>query len=263
MEYAITHDPAIQVEAVASARLEREVWSKCDIIYYPSEDEQKFVQAEAPSKIVRAIPPFIYDRNRLHSSRERLTSGRITSGRQVMFIGGFRHRPNVDAILWFMRDIWPSVVSKVPDARICIAGSFPPPEIQALANANVTVPGAISDSELAELYSSSRVAIIPLRFGAGIKGKVFEAISYGTSVVTTPVGIQGMQGAENLVSVCNSPDEFCAAVVEILNNPTAYLDRALAAVSYVEQTATSEVARKVFELDIPQIGALGPSHDLV
>jgi len=263
MEYAITHDPAIQVEAVASARLEREVWSKCDILYYPSEDEQKFVQAEAPSKIVRAIPPFIYDRNRLHSTRERLTSGRITSGRQVMFIGGFQHRPNVDAILWFMRDIWPNVVSKVPDARICIAGSSPPPEIQALANANVTVTGPISDSELAELYSSSRVAIIPLRFGAGIKGKVFEAMSYGTSIVTTPVGIQGMQGAENLVSVCNSPDGFCAAVVEILDDPTAYLDRALAAVSYVEQTASSEVARKVFELDIPQIGVLGPSHDLV
>jgi len=162
-----------------------------------------------------------------------------------------------------MRDIWPNVVSKVPDARICIAGSSPPPEIQALANANVTVTGPISDSELAELYSSSRVAIIPLRFGAGIKGKVFEAMSYGTSIVTTPVGIQGMQGAENLVSVCNSPDGFCAAVVEILDDPTAYLDRALAAVSYVEQTASSEVARKVFELDIPQIGVLGPSHDLV
>ena len=233
-EFEVTGQHAVREEMIRCERIERQVWSKCDAIYYLSRTECDFVHALHPDKSVQVIPPFLYETARLRRVRERLLGAGIPRSQRLIFVGGFRHRPNVDAMLWFVREVWPRIVSSVPSSRFVIAGSFPPAEIQALAGRDVTVTGFITDEELCELYQSAQIAVVPLRFGAGVKGKVIEALSYGTPVVATSIGAQGLVDAHNFLDVCDTPAEFAATVVEILRDPASRTVNALAGLDFVE-----------------------------
>src|SRR5687767_4823217 len=102
---------------------------------------------------------------------------------------------------WFVGEIWPRILAAVPDARLTVAGSSPPPALRQLASDSITISGHVSDEELIRLYADTTAAIVPLRFGAGVKGKLLEAMSYGAPVVTTSVGIQGLATAEPFIDV--------------------------------------------------------------
>lgn len=252
-EFTVTGNPSSDAERAANEKMEREVWSQCDVIYYLSEEERNFVSSEFPSKAVRVMPAFIYGDDRLRRTQARLRAFTPAPTPQLLFVGGFRHRPNVDAMLWFVKDVWPSIVSAVPEARLYIAGSFPPPEIHALAGRNILVTGMISDEMLYDLYLSSRVAIVPLRFGAGVKGKLLEALSYGVPIVTTSVGMQGMRNASVLADVCDNAADFGAAVVSVLKNPASRIEKAMAGLEFVASTASATAARRVIGLDVPEM----------
>jgi glycosyltransferase involved in cell wall biosynthesis len=124
----------------------------------------------------------------------------------IVFVAGFAHPPNVDAAKWLVQVIMPVVRARWGGRpHLWLVGSNPAPEIEQLAGDDVTVTGYVSDERLLEFYRSARVAIVPLRVGAGMKGKVIEALHYGIPLVTTPVGAQGLNGLESVVPV--SSDE--------------------------------------------------------
>ena len=110
--------------------------------------------------------------------------------RDVVFVGYFVHPPNVDAALWLAREVWPRAARKLPGARLLIAGGHVPDEVQALAGPRVEVLGFVPDLE--PLLDRCRVAVAPLRYGAGLKGKVTQALAAGLPVVTTPCGAEGL-----------------------------------------------------------------------
>ncbi len=137
----------------------------------------------------------------------------------LIFIGAFTHEPNVDSMLFFMSDIWPLIRGAVPQVRLFIVGGNPPPAIQALANDGVEVTGYVPDT--LPYLRESWVSIAPLRFGAGMKGKVGEAMAAGTAVVTTAFGAQGLAitpGKEMMVAA--NAQEFAAQVVALLRDPS-------------------------------------------
>jgi glycosyltransferase involved in cell wall biosynthesis len=107
-------------------------------------------------------------------------------------IGNFRHPPNVDAILWLTREIWPEIRNRLPNAEIHLYGAYPSREMMALSNSKtgIIVKGPVENQY--ETLGRYRVLLAPLRFGAGIKGKIADAWSVGTAVVTTPIGAEGM-----------------------------------------------------------------------
>lgn len=109
-------------------------------------------------------------------------------------IGNFRHEPNWDAVLWLKQEIWPAIRKQLPQAELHIYGAYPPPKATQLHNKQqgFLVKGWVEDAE--EAMSAARVCLAPLRFGAGIKGKLTEAMQCGTPSVTTPIGAEGMQG---------------------------------------------------------------------
>jgi O-antigen biosynthesis protein len=107
--------------------------------------------------------------------------------RGVLFVGGYAHPPNIDAANYLARDILPFLP---PGHDITLAGSNVTKEVKALESSRVTVPGYLPD--LTELYRSTRVAVAPLRYGAGVKGKVCEALAMGVPIVTTTVGAEGL-----------------------------------------------------------------------
>jgi glycosyltransferase involved in cell wall biosynthesis len=107
-------------------------------------------------------------------------------------IGNFRHAPNADAVQWLAREIWPEIRKNIPDAEAHLYGAYPSREMMALSHPKTGffVKGPAEDQY--ETLSKYRVLLAPLRFGAGIKGKITDAWSVGTAVVTTPIGAEGM-----------------------------------------------------------------------
>ena len=141
--------------------------------------------------------------------------------KDLLFVGGFNHPPNKDGVLWFVRDILPSLVEQVPDIKLHIVGSNTPNEIRKLAGEHVIVDGFVSDEELAGLYRSCRVVVAPLRYGAGVKGKIIEALYNRSAVVTTSIGAEGIPSENNPFAIADTPEDFSKAVL------AAYTDRSV------------------------------------
>ncbi|MGC8477724.1 MAG: glycosyltransferase, partial [Acetobacteraceae bacterium] len=170
--------------------MERRVWQAVDIVLYPSAEEVATVQGLLPGVEARAMPMLAYDHVPDPHPPPREP--------RLLFVGSFNHSPNVDGIRWFVREALPLLRAKQSEVTLTIVGGGAPPEVRALAGGGVTVAGWVSDTELAGLYAAARVAVVPLRYGAGVKGKVVEAMRLGVPVVTTPIGAEGLEGADAL-----------------------------------------------------------------
>jgi glycosyltransferase involved in cell wall biosynthesis len=253
MEAEKTGSPQARNEARNMELLEKELWRKSDVVYYLSDSEIALVKATCPDKNAQVINTFIFDPAKLRATRARVKQQGIPGGRQLLFVGGFRHSPNVDAMAWFVAEIWPRILAAVPDARLTIAGSSPPPAIRALASDAITVSGPISDEELVRRYVEATAAIVPLRFGAGVKGKLLEALSYGAPVVTTSVGTQGLAAVEPFVDVADSADAFAGAVIDVLRAPQSQLDKVVGGLDYLAQNLTEAAALAILSREVPEL----------
>ena len=109
-------------------------------------------------------------------------------------IGNFRHAPNWDAVLWMKTTIWPLIREQLPTARLLIYGAYTPPKATALHNAAQGLHVMNWAEDALQVMSAARVCLAPLRFGAGIKGKIVDAMICGTPNVTTPIGAEAMHG---------------------------------------------------------------------
>ncbi len=138
--------------------------------------------------------------------------------RGICFLGGYRHPPNIDAVMYFVREIFPLIRAVDSSIEFHICGSFPPAEIAALAaeHPGVILRGQIPD--LADIFDPMRLMVVPLRVGAGVKGKVASALAYGLPIVSTSVGVEG-SGLTGEVLVADSPADFAAAVLRLYHDP--------------------------------------------
>jgi hypothetical protein len=132
----------------------------------------------------------------------------------IVFVGGYQHAPNVDAVFWFLEEIWPLVREELPDVIFHVVGSHPPPEILALNIPGVHVHGFVKN--LDDTLNQGRVSIAPLRFGAGIKGKVGSSLAAGLPVVATTIAAEGMEFTDgDGVLVAENPQTFADLVVQL------------------------------------------------
>jgi len=132
--------------------------------------------------------PFVYTPEQLEQSNPS-----YEQRQGFISIGNFRHPPNWDSVLWLKQQIWPLIRKQLPKAEITICGAYPPPKATDLHDEKTgfLVKGWVDDAIHA--MQSARVCLAPLRFGAGIKGKLAEAMLCATPSVTTSIGIEGMQ----------------------------------------------------------------------
>jgi glycosyltransferase involved in cell wall biosynthesis len=141
--------------------------------------------------------------------------------RDVVFIGGYGHKPNVDAILWFCRDVWPLVLRRGYGGKLIVAGSNVPAEVSALVSNTIEVRGYVAD--LAELFASCRLSIAPLRYGGGVKGKIVSSLSYGVPVVATSIAAEGMGlRHDHDVLIGDEPDTMADAIVRLYGDPALW-----------------------------------------
>lgn len=111
-------------------------------------------------------------------------------------IGNFRHAPNWDAVLWMKTTIWPLIREQLPGAQLHIYGAYTPPKATALHNPAQGFHVMNWAEDALQVMSAARVCLAPLRFGAGIKGKIFDAMLCGTPNITTPIGAEAMHGEQ-------------------------------------------------------------------
>ncbi len=132
----------------------------------------------------------------------------------LVFIGGFRHPPNTDAMLWYAREILPRLREKLPGVKTYVVGSDVPVTIKKLATDDFIVTGYVPD--ITPFFTGCRVSISPLRYGAGVKGKINLAMSYGVPVVATASSIEGMYLTPGIdVLVGDDPEAFAGAVARV------------------------------------------------
>jgi glycosyltransferase involved in cell wall biosynthesis len=136
--------------------------------------------------------------------------------RHFIVIGNFRHVPNWDAVLWLKQTIWPLIRARLPDAELHIYGAYPPPKATQLHNPKqgFLIKGWAKDVNL--VMQQARVNLAPLRFGAGLKGKLVDALACGTPSVTTSVGAEGMAGTLDWPQpVADDPEHFADQSVQL------------------------------------------------
>jgi glycosyltransferase involved in cell wall biosynthesis len=161
----------------------------------------------------------------------------------ILFVAGFAHPPNVDAAQWFVGEVLPRVRAHFPGVPLTLVGSHPARSVQALAGDGVTVTGFVTDEQLDRHYAAARVAICPLRFGAGVKLKVVEAMHHGVPLVTTPIGAQGLKGVEAVCDVTADPVAFADAVVRLLGDDALWVARARMQSAYVAARFSPDAMR--------------------
>ncbi|WP_347906033.1 glycosyltransferase [Pseudomonas purpurea] len=138
-------------------------------------------------------------------------------------IGNFRHAPNWDAVLWMKTTVWPLIRQQLPAAQLHIYGAYTPPKATALHNAAQGFHVMNWAEDALQVMSGARICLAPLRFGAGIKGKLFDAMLCGTPNVTTPVGAEGMHGGLPWPgAIATSASAMAHAAVELYSDKTRW-----------------------------------------
>lgn len=207
-EAELFKDKNKEKEARIFYETEKYLIENSDVVYYPSQVETEIVKREFKKNNVKQLMINIYDiKNFVQHYVPAIRDG-------IMFIGGYKHTPNVDAVMWFTYHIFPKIYKrlKIP---FYIAGVNMPVDISNIDMEGTIKLGALSDMELEKMYNKVKMIVVPLRYGAGIKGKVIEAMYHGVPVVTTSIGIEGIPNDEEGVKIANDEEDFADAVIHL------------------------------------------------
>ena len=258
-EYELSGEIRKKRESDYWKSVEFSVMEKADMVYYPSQTEIDAIHEFHPEIRARAITAYLWD--------EFPENGRSAEdyekANDLLFVGGFKHPPNADAVRWFGEKVWPALHKELPGARFLIAGSGADEEILSMASeeSGIRVLGFVSDERLQELYHTCRLVVVPLRYGAGVKGKVVEAVYNGCAVVTTAIGAEGIPEAETVMRVtggdpAGSPEEaakaeaaFAEAIRELYASDEACATLSRACGEYIRSHYSLEAAWNVIRED--------------
>ncbi|OCC14270.1 Glycosyltransferase [Dissulfuribacter thermophilus] len=165
----------------------------------------------------------------------------------LMFIGGFVHPPNIDAMLWFVKEILPKIKSELPEVTLKIVGSNPSKEIKGLANDYIEVTGYVPD--VSDFFMKSRVFVSPLRYGAGLKGKIGQSLGYGLPVVTTSIGAEGflMQGEEPPFLIADDPSDFAEKVLSLYRQKDLWEEMSARGKAFIGRHFTKDVVKSTIK----------------
>ena len=240
MEYEITKDPKKLRSSGQWKETEYKLFAYSDVVLTPSIKEKNTIQPDFPGKSIQVMPAFFYP-----SISDPIRN--FIERKDILFVGGFTHSPNVDAILWFVREILPIIKKENAEIRLVVVGSNVPPEIMNLASPNIIIRGFVTDEELEYLYGSVRFAVIPLRFGAGLKGKTVEALSKALPIVSTSFGIEGLEDMGDLASAYDTASAFAEAVVSLYDDIARLEVLSLTAANYSKNSFTKDSAAVFFK----------------
>ncbi|WOJ93435.1 glycosyltransferase [Congregibacter variabilis] len=246
-EASLKDDDSLRRDSESWRKRELAVCERADRVYYFSEVEIDALRELVPAAKLRRIPLYTMQIDELPAYAP-------SAPRELLFVGGYNHPPNVDAALWLVNEILPLVLEAVPDASLHLVGSNPPTEVSALAGDSVKVHGYVSDDALNSLYRQVGAVVVPLRYGAGIKGKIIEAIANHVPMVTTDIGVEGIPESDSVMWIENTAQNIAKRLIALLleqEPKDEKLDRHGAWLqSYFDRDSAADVLRA----DIPKLG---------
>ena len=208
-----------------------------DRIVAISAHEARLIANRHPDARVFTIP-------NIHSAQDRVPGFAERGG--LLFIGHYLHAPNQDAAEHLARDIHPMVRAALGDVPLYLVGSSPTEQIKGLAGNGVHVAGHVPNAE--EYFDRCRVFAAPLRYGAGMKGKIGQSMSLGLPVVTTSIGAEGMdlENGETAL-IADNPQDFAAAVIRLYRDEALWRELSRKALDHVGSRFSVSVARTALQ----------------
>jgi glycosyltransferase involved in cell wall biosynthesis len=162
----------------------------------------------------------------------------------LLFIGGYIHEPNIDAVKWLAGEIMPEIWKTHPDISLTLLGSNPTEEVLALSSDKILVPGYIED--VSPYFFSHKVFVAPLRYGAGMKGKLGQSLEYGLPIVSTAIGTEGMNLREGIdVMIADDTSTFADKIIELYESPELWNMIRNNSAEAIEQYSPQNVAQKL------------------
>ncbi|MDO5156767.1 MAG: Coenzyme F420 hydrogenase/dehydrogenase, beta subunit C-terminal domain [Eubacteriales bacterium] len=243
-EYELTGDEEKLKSSEKWKKIEYELFEKTDVGHVVGNYEQKIMQEAFPDTPVRNIPLYIY--NELPQGINKDFSTR----NNIMYVGGFGHPPNIDAVVWFGKEVFPKILKKYPDMVWYVAGGSVPQEVKELASDNIKILGFVPDDKLEELYRTSRMAVVPLRVGAGVKGKVVESAYFQIPLVTTTIGAEGLDDQMGNMVVEDDVDKMVDIICSLYEDYDKLKEMSDAGEIFIRRYFTEEKAVDILELDL-------------
>lgn len=231
------HVAKAEENLVKNREYELSLYQKMDLSLFVSEAEKDLVQKQLPCNHMTNVPVVFYD-DKLMDNFSYDPENRLDIG----FIAGFAHTPNIEAAVFFVKEVFPLVVKAIPNIKFYIIGSKPADEVKALACDNVVVTGFVTDEELANYYSKLKLVVAPLRFGAGVKGKVIESIFNKVPIVTTDIGAEGIDNSLDIISLGNTAQELADKIISLYQDEQKLKELSEKSVQFIKENFTAEVA---------------------
>jgi len=236
-EARLTGDPELRRKAQEKEELEHELIGQADETWVVSPVEQRLLQEKWPGKSIQLVSNVVHIRG---------SKTPFALRADFLFIGGFQHRPNTDAVVFFVQEIYPLISKRLPEAKFYIIGDKPPPEITALSTERIIVAGLQRD--VAPFFDKVKLSVAPLRFGAGVKGKINQSMAFGVPVVATSLAVEGMElrDGEDIL-VADEPEDFAEALVELYESEELWNRISENGIEKTRSLYSTEVAREKLE----------------
>lgn len=241
-EYELNHDEKLLAESEEWKETEFSIMKKTAMNYYPSYIEEEEIHKIDASIRVKAITAYVYEKFQENINQD------FDTREGILFVGGFGHPPNEDAVLWFAEHVYPKIREKL-DVNFYIVGAKVTDRIRQLVGNGIVVKGFVTEEELKQLYNTCKIVVVPLRYGAGVKGKVVEAMYYGIPIVSTSVGTEGIDGVETFVEVQNDADKFAESVVKLYNDSDTLRHMSEESQAYIKEHNSIEAVWNIVKDD--------------
>jgi glycosyltransferase involved in cell wall biosynthesis len=237
--YEMEKNPQTLAEAETQKEMEFYMFENVDIILTPSDKEVEAVRNYFPNRRIRKIPGYFYEDVPVRGS----DCVSLGDRNDLMFLGGFAHSPNIDAVEFFLKDIFPVVKGKLPQIRFYIIGSNLPENIKKYESEDVLAIGYVK--ALGQYFNNIRVFVAPLRYGAGVNGKIVTSMTYGVPVVTTTIGNEGL----NLVDgyhcmIADTPGEFAAKIVRLYEDEELWKSLSRNSIEFIKDNFSKSKAKE-------------------
>jgi len=231
-EADMTADPVKRQNAEEMKLLELNLIKAADVATVISDHELSLLSKIIPREKIRLLP---------YSRHNEGTNVDFKNRRNIAFVGGYQHAPNVDAVQYFVSEIMPLLRRRLPGVRFYVVGSKPPAEIKALVAEDVIITGFVED--LSPFLDRIRVSVAPLRYGAGIKGKIGTAMAVGLPTVATSLAVEGMSltNEENIL-VADGEVAFSDAVARVYEDEQLWITLSHAGSEFADKAWGAEAA---------------------
>lgn len=221
---------------IAEKRKDQElaVVAKTDVTLVVSPVEKKILEQALPDARIEIL-------STIHTIHE--TNHGFSGRKHLFFVGGFEHPPNIDAVVYYAKNILPLLRQRLAGVNTYIIGSNPPPAVHDMEAPDFIVTGYVKDIE--PYLHQCRLSIAPLRFGSGVKGKINLSMSYGVPVVATSVAVEGMHLTPGVdVMAADSPRAFVDALVRVYTDEALWQTLSENGKSNIRAHFSAEKARK-------------------